>query len=419
VPAEALGRDQNSASNPLVVLADPGVRENPYPLLRQMREQGPLVVENDQVVIFGDYDSCESVLRHRAMGSDPGRSPLIGEFLRAGEIPPNASIFFMDSPEHGRQRKLVSTLFTPRTIADVQPVVRAAVDVAYRKFQEQEQPDVVRDLSFPLAHGISCELFGVPPEERGFLAGMAEGVAQSTELPTIGAGVGVHQLYSMDELEAMGKAVFASHMYFADLAHRRRRTPADDLVSQLAVAAGESGGFSRFELSFGLLTVFSASYESTANLISNTILALLRNPGELARLRADPGLVPAAVDEVLRHDAPAQLVSRVPLAPTRIGEVDVHPGQAVVVLLAAANRDPSVYQDPDRFDIGRTQPKPSLSFGLGAHFCVGVSLAKLTVQLVLEAFLERYREIELVEESISYRRRTVVRGLERMNIRFV
>lgn len=275
----------------------------------------------------------------------------------------------------------------------------------------------MRELSNPLTQLISCNLFGIPVGDRAMLGELSNGMAGSSEIPTIGAGIGVSRLYSPDELERMASASFSAHNYFADLAYRRRKNPGDDIISRL-VAASQDAGISRVDLTYGLLTLFSASHESTVNLISNCILAFLRNPDQLAILRENPDAIPSAVDEVLRYDPPAQLLSRVPMTAKRVGDVDVDPDKAVILLLGAANRDPSVYPDPDRFDVLREFKSMPLAFGVGVHFCVGVSLAKLTAELALSAFVERLKDVEIVEGSLSYRPKAVVRGLEHMIIRF-
>lgn len=407
--------DRSGRSNPLLSLLDPAIRADPYPLFKHLRETGPVEVENGSVVIFGDYESCSKILRDREMGSDATRSPLLRNLPKLEFS--LESIFFLDPPDHGRQRKLVSNLFTPRTISDAEPMIRAAVDEIFRGFEGSGEVDIVRELSNPLTQRISCDLFGIPLGDREMLGDLSSSAAGASEIPTIGAGVGVSRLYSSDDIASMTRASFSIYSYFADLAHRRRKDRGGDIISRL-VEASQRAGTGRHELTSGLLTLFAASHESTVNLISNCILAILRNPEQLAILRENPDAIPSAVDEVLRYDPPAQILSRVPLVGKRIGGVDVDRDKAIILLLAAASRDPSVYPDPDRFDVLRKSKSMSLAFGAGVHFCVGVSLAKLTAEVALSAFVERLKDVEIVEDSLSYRPRVVVRGLERMVIRF-
>jgi cytochrome P450 len=404
--------------NPLVGLMDHKIRAEPYSYLAELRESGPIAVENGSVVIFGSYDSCSQILRHREMGSDTSTAPMIKEFVGDGEGQDASSIFFMDPPGHGRQRKFISKSFTPRIASGFDSQITKLVDELFAGFQEKGQFDVVNELAFPLSIGIICDIFNIPQDERHMLKAWSDDLALATELPTLGAAIGVPRVFSMDEINRFGSTAIAARAYFGDLIHRRRKNPGDDLVSSLL--ATESGGdrLTRFEVTSVLAVLFVAAHESTTNLISSGLLALLRNPDQLAVLREDPTVISSLVDEVLRYDPPVHLAARMSQGNNTIGNYDLAPGDVVVALMAAANRDPKAYPEPDKFDVRRKSPNVSLAFGAGAHFCIGASLAKLEAEIAISAFAKRLHKPELDEDSLTYRRHIVVRGLETMTVHF-
>jgi cytochrome P450 len=186
----------------------------------------------------------------------------------------------------------------------------------------------------------------------------------------------------------------------------------------LLLSESQGERLTRFEVTNILSTLFAAAHESTTNLISNGILALLRYPDQLAVLRRDPGVIRTLVEEVLRYDPPVHLVARAATEPRQIGDIDVEPGTIICLLLAAANRDPAEFPEPDKFDVTRQPKRQALSFGAGSHFCVGSALAKLEAEIALSAFAERLNEPELDEDSLVYRRHIVVRGLKRTIVHF-
>lgn len=404
--------------NPLIGLMDRAIRADPYPYLADLRERGPVAIHNGDVVIFGQYEHCSQILRHRALGSDTSDSPMVREFVENEEDREASSIFFMDPPGHGRQRKFISKSFTPRIVAQFRPKITAIVDDLFTKFIDQGGFDVVSELAFPVSIGIICDLFDIPDDERDMLKEWSDDLALSTELPTLGAAIGIPNVFDQDEINRFGSTAIAAHAYFGDLIHRRRRNPGDDLVSSLLATEHDGDRLSRHEVTSVLSTLFVAAHESTTNLISNGLLALLRNQDQLTALRSDPTVIGTLVDEALRYDAPVHLAARMAKEPVTIGGHDLAEGAVVVTLLAAGNRDPRAYPEPDGFDVRRASNNASLSFGAGAHFCIGSPLAKLEAEIAIAAFAERLPGAEVDESSIEYRRHIVVRGLERMNVGF-
>lgn len=414
--------DQRTApgagGNPLRSLMDHGIRANPYPLFGELREAGPTAVEDGSVVLFGEYEHCSQILRHRDMGSDTSEAPSIKGFVVDDAERAGSSIFFMDQPGHGRQRKLVSKSFTPRIVKSFGPQITHIVDGLFEDFRDRGELDVVTDLAYPVSIGIICDLFGIPDDERDMLKEWSDDLALSTELPTLGAAIGVLNVFTRDEINRFGSVAMAAHAYFADLIHRRRKNPGDDLVSSLLATESNGERLTRFEVTSVLATLFVAAHESTTNLISGGILALLRNQDQMAVLRENPGLITNVVDESLRYDPPVHLAARMARARTTIGGYDLDPGTIVVVLMAAGNRDPRAYESPDVFDVNRKIRNVSLAFGAGAHFCIGSGLAKLEAEIAISAFAQRLKNPEVDESSLEYRRHIVVRGLEHMKVSF-
>jgi cytochrome P450 len=406
------------AQNPLVGLMDHAIRADPYPYLGELRERGPFSVLDGSVVIFGEYAHCSQILRHRGMGSDTSQSPMVKSFVANEEDRAASSIFFMDPPGHGRQRKFISKSFTPRIVSGFREQITKTVDTCFAEILGKDEFDAVSELAFPVSIGIICDLFDIPPDERYMLKEWSDDLALSTEMPTLGAAIGVSNVFRPDEINRFGSTAVAVHAYFADLIHRRRQNPGDDLVSSLL--ATESGGdrLTRHEVTSVLATLFVAAHESTTNLISNGILALLRNPDQLAVLRQDPSGISSLVTEVLRYDPPVHLAARMAKEPAAVGGYALDEGDIVVVLMAAANRDPRAYPQPDAFDVRRESKNTSLAFGAGTHFCIGSSLAMLEAEIAIAAFAQRLREPGLDESSLAYRRHIVVRGLDRMHVSF-
>ncbi|NLU76571.1 cytochrome P450 [Streptomyces sp. HNM0575] len=404
--------------NPLGALMDHAIRADPYPYLAELRERGPFSVLDGSVVIFGEYEHCSQILRHRDMGSDTSESPMIKNFVVNEEDRAASSIFFMDPPGHGRQRKFISKSFTPRIVSGFESQIRKIVDGLFEDFIDKGELDVVSELAFPVSIGIICDLFDIPQDERHMLKEWSDDLALSTEMPTLGAAIGVQNVFSVDEINRFGSNAMAAHAYFADLIHRRRKNPGEDLVSSLLATESDGDRLTRHEVTSVLSTLFVAAHESTTNLISGGLLALLRNPDQLAILREDPSVISTLVDETLRYDPPVHLAARMAKAPATIGGYDLREGDIVVALMAAGNRDPRAYPDPDAYDV-RRKPKPmSLAFGAGAHFCIGSSLAKLEAEIAISEFVQRLSDMELDESSLEYRRHIVVRGLERMCVSF-
>jgi cytochrome P450 len=383
----------------------PEVRRDPYPTWRRLRESAPLV----RVRLFGGwatgrYAEVERLLRDPCFSTDRSAVPVVQRMRRATRRAPDLrnlfdeNLLMIDGAHHARLRGLVGKAFTPRRVERLRPRIEAIVDELLDRAAASGAMDVVRDLARPLPGIVIGELLGTPADDRDRLLEWSE---QLVEL--------LDPLSGRDGLEPPRRATAATAGYFRALLAERRARPRDDLLS--AMLAAEEGGesLSEGELIALCTLILAAGHETTVNLIGSAAWLLLRHPDERKRLQDDPGLLPSAVEECLRFEPPVQLTDRAVVAPCELGGVALRPGSIVAAVIAAANRDPERFPDPDRFDVSRTGER-HLSFGLGPHFCLGASLARLEAQLALEGLLRRFPDFEGRAEAIQWRRSAVLRG---------
>lgn len=381
-------------------------RPDPYPVLRRLREAGPHT-SGDGIVSVGGYHDCRMLLRHPAMSSDRERarqSP-----TRRG--PRTLNFLHMDPPDHTRLRGLVTKAFSARVVRDLAPRVRELADGLLDEAAERGSLDVVADLAYPLPVRVICELLGVPYADRHRFLEWSALLSASLEPPLPGL-----RTPAVSVEAARARAEFVA--YFRDLLDRRRHDPGDDLVSALRRVEQDSDQLSESELLATCVMLVNAGHETTVNLIANGVLALLRHPDQFALLRADPTLAGAAADEVLRHDAPVQLVTRVATTAVPVADGRIEAGDLVLLLIAAANRDPAVYPEPDRFDLRRDRPVPSLAFAAGPHFCIGAGLARLEAAVLFEVFAERVLAPGLTGDPVPYKPNVTLRGPRRLDVEF-
>jgi cytochrome P450 len=405
--------------NPLYELFDPAVRADPYPLLDRWRDEGPIRT-GDGSVIVGDYASCMGLIKDPKMGNDTLGAPELKKLFpidRTQQV--LDSIFFLDEPDHGRQRALISKAFTPRITARYEPWIRAIVDDLFAQFIDRGTFDAVTEFSNCLSLRVIGELLGVPPDDIELLRQWSDDLALATELPTVMAALRSSDAYTDDDMAAINRATLAMHTYFADLIHKRRRQPADDLISNLIHSEDNGRRLTRQEVTNVVATLFTAAHESTTNLLSNALLALSRHPDQFALLQRDPDIAPLAVNEVLRYDCPVQLIARLALADTVTASGAEIPAESVVVLLlAAGNRDEAEFPGADRFVADRSTKSMGLAFGAGKHYCLGAPLARLEAQIALQNVATRLRDLTVDEDTLTYRRHVVVRGPETMTVHF-
>jgi cytochrome P450 len=307
-----------------------------------------------------------------------------------------------DPPDHTRLRKLVNKAFTGRTVARLRPRVEAITAELLDALAGQERADLVPSFAAPLPITVICELLGVREEDRAEFAGWSKTLLSAAALP--------------EEMQAAAQNMLT---YLTGLIAQKRAEPAEDLLSDLVHASDDGDSLSEPELVSMAFLLLVAGHETTVNLIANAVLALLREPEQLARLRAEPELLPGAVEEFLRFDGPIHLATlRFTAEPVEVGGVTIPENEFVLVSLLGANRDEERFAEPDRLDITRAAGG-HLAFGHGIHYCVGAPLARLEAEIALGGLLARFPGLALdaKPDELVYRPSSLVHGLESLPVR--
>jgi cytochrome P450 len=311
----------------------------------------------------------------------------------------------MDPPDHTRLRKLVAKAFTPKTVENLRPDIVRLTDELLDRLDRHV--DIITALALPLPMNVIGEMLGVPADERVALQPYVRDAVSTLELnPTL------------EQIDVAAAASRVLNERFDALIAERRGAPTGDLLSELIHVEEQGDQLDHDELLTTIMLLFAAGFETTTNLIGNGLLALLDHPDEMQRLRNDPSLMKTAVEELLRWDSPVQVDGRVAFEDVDLHGETVAAGEQVVTLLGAANRDPRVYDEPDRFDVGRVAQAP-MSFGAGIHYCLGAALARAEGHVVFERLLQRFPVIEPDWDGArpEYRDSIVLHGLQSLPVR--
>ena len=398
------------AQSLLLQLLDPANRANPYPVFNELRDGGPLLMPDSNLVVFSSFSECEQVLRDPSSCADRLKSTAAQRAMAAGEnLRPfgTPGFLFLDPPDHTRLRRLVSKAFSPRVVKALEPDVAGLVDAVLDKVEDKGAFDAVADLAYPLPVAVICRLLGVPLEDEAQFSWASGILAQGLDPFVAFTG----QAHGFEERLEAGLWLRG---YLRDLMERRRTHPADDLMSAL-IAVEESGDqLTEDEIVATCNLLLVAGHETTVNLIANAVLAMLRNRSCWTALGDDPDLASSIVEETLRFDPPVQLVGRVAGDDMAIGETRVPKGDTMMLLLAAAHRDPAVTDRPDEFDPTRNTIR-HLAFGLGPHFCLGAPLARLEAAVALSAVTRRFPNAQLVGEP-DYKPHVTLRGMAHLDV---
>ncbi|MGK2880328.1 MAG: cytochrome P450 [Mycobacterium sp.] len=397
----------------LLELLDPAHRADPYDLYARIRARGPMVLPDSTLVVFSTFAECDEVLRHPSSSNDRINSTVAQRQIAAGESPRplgQPGFLFLDPPDHTRLRRLVSKAFAPRVVNALEPQITDMVEALLDAAEAAETFDAVADLAYPLPVAVICRLLGVPIEDEPEFSRASALLAQALDpFVTVTGRV-------PDNFEERLRAGMWLRGYLRELIGERRASPREDLISGL-VAVEESGDqLTEDEIVATCNLLLVAGHETTVNLIANAILAMLRHPHDWAALSADPQRAAVVIEETLRYDPPVQLASRVAREEMTIGPagVTVAKGDIMMVLLAAAQRDPSVYERPDTFDPDRGAIK-HLAFGHGPHFCLGAPLARLEARAALTAVTRRFPNAQLAAEP-AYKPNVTLRGLTTLSV---
>jgi len=381
----------------------PEVMVDPYPYYRRMREADPVHWNGTLRAWFlTRHADVLELLKDDAFSADRSRSDRFRP-LPPGREARGRSMLVSDPPHHTRLRNLVNMAFTPRMTERMRPRIEAITADLLDRAGRLQEIDLVADFAYPLPVIVIAEMLGVPARDRDRFQQWSATLVRGLD-PILDDATQEAVLDARDALLDYLRAVVAEH----------RTEPRDDLMSALIAAEERGDTLSENELLTMCNLLLVAGHETTVNLLGSGVLTLLRHPDQLDRLRAQPGLARPAVEELLRYTSPVQWTGRVPLREIELSGCTLLPGQSVVGILGAANRDPAVFAEPDGLDLGR-DPNPHVAFGRGIHFCLGAPLARLEAQVALPMLFQRFPSLRLAGEP-EPRPTLVLRGLSRLPV---
>jgi cytochrome P450 len=400
---------------PMINPFDPGFADNPYEQYAAVREADP--VHHTPVgpwMVFRHADVVR-LLRDPTLSVEARNStqpefpdPEIAELMANRTERTGRAILNLDPPDHHRIRRLVSKVFTPRMIELLRPEIQRLVDQYLDAVAERGDGtmDVIADLAFPLPFTVISEMMGIPEgRDRNELRSWSGALVKTFD-PIITA----------DEARAAMAASDNFLAYMTETIDAKRTDPDDKLLSAMIAAEEDGDRLTEDELIDNVMLLFIAGHETTVNLIGNGTLALLRNPDQLARLRDDPSLDANAIDELLRYDSPVQFSGRFALETFELDGRTIEERSVIMTCLGGANRDPAVFADPDRLDLGRPNANQHVSFGGGFHHCLGNALARLEGQVAIGALARRFPELALARAEQVWNGRIVLRGLQELPV---
>lgn len=376
---------------------DPEIRADPHPTYRQIREQGALI----QNPLLGfwmatSFDVCQTILRDPVtfssgqLGIDPIRN-----FLEA------PTMLFSDPPDHERLRAPVQRAFTPRSVAALEPQARALSEQFLSSWQPDAPYEVVDGLSYPLPVTVIAEMMGIPSSDRESFRRWSDAAVAFNAMGE-GADLAVAEMGELKD-------------YLAAAVETAKHRGGDDLIRRL-IDANDDGQLSDDELLASCVLLLVAGNETTTKLITNGVLQLARHPEQRALLVENPELIPAAVEELFRFDGTVQSTFRMVTQDTEVEGVTLSPGTMVLVMVAAANRDPDHFQNPDEFDVTRSNAREHIGLGFGVHYCLGAALGRLETKVAMEALLEAAPDYRVVNDELHYGPNFFLRGLEQLAI---
>ena len=391
-------------------LLDPEVLANPYPLYRRLREEDP--VHWDPYLhawVVTRYEDVVDVLLHFNAARTPAPDRLAALGMEA--LSPIAAVMvrqmlFLDPPEHGRVRRLASVAFTPRRIAHLREHIRQIAEGLVDELAGRGGFDVMAALAGPLPAIVTAEMLGVPTADHEMLKDWSQDFAEMLGNFQHNPGRAEKTLQSVEEMVE----------YFSAALIREAGAPTEGLINALATAEVDGDRLTEEEIVANVIVTMVGGQETTTNLIGNGLLALLRQPDQLERLRSDAALMPSAVEELLRYESPSQHTARLAPAGAVLGGKEIPEGAAVIAVMGAANRDPERFSDPDRLELGREDNR-HVAFGWAAHFCFGAPLARMEGQIAFETLLTRFSELSLApDEDIRWRPNLGLRGLTELHV---
>jgi cytochrome P450 len=385
-------------------ITDYANRADPYALYAELREHGA-ARQDDGSYLVGTYHEIAALLHDPRISSDRrNRAAPDGIAVDAPGMP--VAFIGRDDPEHERLRNIAMRSFgpphSPRRVDAMHAEINAIAKELIDALQGRDRIDLVDDFAYPLPVTVICRLLGVPRQDEARFRAWTEAVIAGVD-PTPDSDPAERQRGAMAARIAMG-------LYLGDLADNRRGKPCDDMLSAFVNDPGPDGSFTRHELMATAVLLLIAGHETTVNLIANGMLTLLRHPEALQRLRREPALMPRAVEELLRYESPVHMLpNRTALTDVEVAGITVPKGAPLILVLAAGNRDPKRFHDPDRFSPAR-RDNLHFGFGGGVHICIGAPLARIEAQIALTELVRRLEGPRLLQDPPPYRRSPILRG---------
>jgi cytochrome P450 len=387
---------------------DPAFVADPYPTYHQLRAEDPVHHSPLGFWVLTRYEDVVATLRDQRFAKEP---MIAAVAARLGVQPTTIGISMLDRdpPDHTRLRGLASKAFTPRVVERLRPRVQEIVDGLLDQVAAAGGMDLIEEFAYPIPVNVICEMLGVPVEDHEQFKGWSLDLARGLDSIMLGP--------ESEVAKRSGKAREGLTEYFRGLIAARRASPRADRLSAL-IAAEEAGDkLSEAELLAMCILLLVAGHETTVNLIGNGMLALLRHPDQLRRLRERPDLIGTAVEELLRYDGPVQRTARTPSEDVTLGGRTIPAGEIVMPFIGAADRDPAQFPEPDRLDITRTENR-HIAFGLGIHFCLGAPLARIEGQIAINTLLRRMPKLALAVDTPEHRQSLTLRGLTALPVVF-
>jgi cytochrome P450 len=392
--------------------SDLGFIAHPYDVYAALREHAPVLYhEETDHWLVARYEDVDALLRDRRFGRTYLHRATHAE-MGHPEDRPGTEVFWhlirngildMEPPDHTRVRRLVAKAFTPRMVDSLrEPIARQTAELV-DGVRGAGPFDLIRGIAEPLPVWVIAELLGVPESDRHHLRPWSADICRMYELAPTDEDV---------HLASAASSEFSG--YLRELARARRASPTGDLISELALVVDEGERLTEGELIGTCVLLLNAGHEATVNVTGNGWWALFRNPDELRRLRGDHALATTAIEELMRYDTPLQMFERWVLEDVEVHGVSIPRGAELGLLFGSANRDPSVFPDPDRLDLSRS-PNPHVTFGAGIHFCLGAPLARVELETSFRTVLERVPTLQLVEEP-RWKPNYIIRGLEELRV---
>lgn len=394
-----------------------GFAANPYPTYARLREQNPIFHSAEfGLTFFTRYRDIANLLADKRLGrtlshvlspEEKGAkhrrenwqaTPAYSRFVRV-------NLLETEGPDHVRLRRLLAKAINARRIGGLRRRIELLVDELLDGIAEHKEIDFIADLAVPLPVHVISEMLGWPAEERHRLRPWSAAIVRLYEKD--------HNAEDVLRAEAATQE-FAGML--GELADRRRSDPKDDLISAFALLESDGDTLSADELIASCMMLLNAGHEAVVNSAGNGLLALLRHPEQRQRLQRDPSMITTAIEEMLRYDSPLQFFHRFALADMEYGGFEFRKGDTLGLLYGSANRDPAAFEHADTFDIAR-DPNQHLAFGLGPHFCLGSPLARLELEILFSKLLQRFPDIQLLDEQPRYRTGLVFRGLRQLRVR--